>query len=250
MVGAATALVEDFAERLRDRTETGLRKNVRTLAVLGCRLGADKPFGERDSYDLAQPDGHLATEPVCRILRARGRLVDDPDLHRDRDPVRIDRVLAELPPHLAEKVRAWAGVLRTQGPRHDEPRSWNGIRRYPTRLRPVPTAWTQAGTTGLREATTDHLQDTLDALDALRGDRPGAGSPSRCATCSGCSSMSVRSSATWPAAFRWRSDGHSATGPLRRTGRPEIHPLPGRRPVHLPPPAPAHQRQPHLLVTQ
>ncbi|MGX4734477.1 hypothetical protein [Kitasatospora griseola] len=106
MVGAAAALVKDFVERLRDRPRTGLRRIVRTLAILGYRLGADKPLSERDSYDLAQPDGHLATEPVYRLLCTRGLPADDPDLHRNRDLVRIDKVLDELPEHVAEKVRA------------------------------------------------------------------------------------------------------------------------------------------------
>ncbi|MER7769589.1 cyclic nucleotide-binding domain-containing protein [Kitasatospora sp. NPDC096140] len=107
----------------------------------------------------------LAAKPVCRFLRTRGLLIDDPDLHRDRDLVWIDRVLAALPQRVAEEVRTWADVLRTQGPREDEPRSWESIRSYLTHLRPALTAWAQAGMTSLREATADHLQDALDDLD-------------------------------------------------------------------------------------
>ncbi|MFF4934252.1 site-specific integrase [Streptomyces griseofuscus] len=162
---AASALVEDFAGMRRDLTETGLRKNVRTLTFLVHWLGVTGAFSERDVYDLAQMDGHLAAKPVCQFLRTRGLLVDDPDLHRDRDLAWIDRVLATLPHRVAEEVRAWADVLRTQGPREGEPRSWESIRSYLTHLRPVLTAWAQAGMTSLREATADHLQDALDALD-------------------------------------------------------------------------------------
>ncbi|WP_308191857.1 site-specific integrase [Kitasatospora humi] len=162
---AATALVEDFAELRRDLTETGLRKNVRTLTFLVYWLGVANAVHERDIYDLAQLDGHLAAKPVCQFLRTRGLLIDDPALHRDRDLVWLERVLATLPPDVADEVRAWADVLRTQGPRQDEPRSWESIRSYLTHLRPVLTAWTQAGMTSLREATADHLQDALDALD-------------------------------------------------------------------------------------
>lgn len=56
-------------------------------------------------------------------------------------------------------------VLRGQGPREDKPRSWDGMRRHLTNLRPVLTQWAAGGMTSLREATTDHIQDALDGLD-------------------------------------------------------------------------------------
>ncbi|MFD5559677.1 hypothetical protein [Kitasatospora griseola] len=235
--------MEDFAERLRGRTGTGLRKIVRTLAIPGYRLGADKPLSERDSCDLAQLDGHLATEPVYRLLRTRGLPADDPDLHHDRDLARIDRVLDELPQRVTEKVRAWVDVLRTQEPRHDEPRNWDGIRRYPTRLRPVPTAWTQAGTTGYRRPPPGRV-----------GRPGGTGRRGLTIALRNLPRVLMRERPVFRDLARRLPVG-DLTGiprpvPLRPTGRPGVHPLPGRRPVHLPPPAPAHQRQPHLLVTQ
>ncbi|MFF2752079.1 hypothetical protein ACFVVA_41910 [Kitasatospora sp. NPDC058048] len=163
--GAAAALVGDFAELRRDQTESGLRKNIRTLTILGYWLGAENAFHERDVHDLARLDTHLAAKPVCQFLRARGLLVDDPGLHRDHDQVWIERVLATLPHPVAEEVRAWVEVLRGQCRRENEPRSWENIRRYLTNLRPVLTAWTAGGMTTLREVTADHLQNALDNLD-------------------------------------------------------------------------------------
>ncbi|MEV7941591.1 hypothetical protein AB0O82_36390 [Kitasatospora sp. NPDC088264] len=108
LTGAATALVEDFAELRRDQKESGFRKNIRTLTILAYWLGVENAFHERDVHDLARLDEHLAAKPVCQFLRARGLLVDDPGMHRDRDLVWIERVLATLPRPVAEEVGAWA----------------------------------------------------------------------------------------------------------------------------------------------
>ncbi|MFD3504947.1 hypothetical protein [Streptomyces sp. NPDC058678] len=90
--------------------------------------------------------------------------MDDPELHQDRDLAWIETALHTLPQPVADEVRTWVDVLRGQGPREDEPRSWEGVRRYLTTLQPVLTAWTAAGMTTLREVTSDHLQDTLEDL--------------------------------------------------------------------------------------
>lgn len=162
---AATALVDDFAEQRRDQEGTGLNKNIRTLTILSYWLGVKNAFHERDIHDLARLDTHLAAKPVCQFLRARGLLVNDPGLHQDRDLAWIERVLATLPQPVAEEVDAWVQALRGQGPRENEPRSWEGIRRYLSTLWPVLTAWTTTGMTTLREVTADHIQDTLDGLE-------------------------------------------------------------------------------------
>ncbi|MEU9056241.1 hypothetical protein AB0D37_38625 [Streptomyces sp. NPDC048384] len=162
---AATALVDDFAEQRRDQEGTGFNKNIRTLTILSYWLGVENAFHERDVHDLARLETHLAAKPVCQFLRARGLLVDDPGLHQDRDLAWIERVLATLPQPVAEEVDAWVRALRGQGPRENEPRNWEGIRRYLSTLRPVLTAWTATGMTTLREVTADHIQDTLDGLE-------------------------------------------------------------------------------------
>ncbi|WP_344392074.1 hypothetical protein [Streptomyces vastus] len=164
LTGVTAAMVEDFAELRRDQPASGFRKNIRTLTILGYWLGVENALHERDVYDLARLDTHLAAKPVCQFLRARGLLVDDPRLHRDRDLVWIETALHALPQPVAEEVRAWSDVLRSQGPRESEPRSWEGIRRYLTNLEPALIAWTQAGMTTLREVTLDHLQEALDDL--------------------------------------------------------------------------------------
>ncbi|WP_431329792.1 hypothetical protein ACPZ13_00550 [Streptomyces sp. IPPR8] len=66
-------------------------------------------------------------------------------------------MLATLPQPVAEEVGAWVQALRGQGPRENEPRSWEGIRRYLSTLRLVLTAWTATGMTTLREVTADHI---------------------------------------------------------------------------------------------
>ncbi|MEU1106578.1 hypothetical protein ABZ408_37310 [Streptomyces tibetensis] len=121
-------------------------------------------FHECDIHDLAQLDTHLAAKPVCQFLRARGLLIDDPELHRDRDLAWIETALHALPQPVADELRTWVDVLRDQGPRENEPRSWEGIRRYLTTLQPTLTSWTAAGMTTLREVTSDHLHDTLEGL--------------------------------------------------------------------------------------
>ncbi|WP_216825611.1 hypothetical protein [Streptomyces sp. P3] len=164
LTGAAVALVEDFAELRRDQEASGFRKNIRTLAILGYWLGVENAIHERDVHDLTRLDTHLAAKPVCQFLRARGLLVDDPELHQDRDLAWIETALHALPQRVADEVRIWVDVLRGQGPREDEPRSWEGVRRYLTTLQPALIAWTAAGMTTLREVTSDHLQVTLEDL--------------------------------------------------------------------------------------
>ncbi|MGW0821920.1 hypothetical protein [Streptomyces sp. NPDC002845] len=164
LTDAAAALVEDFAELRRNQQTSGFRKNIRTLTILGYWLGVENAVHERDVQDLARLDTHLAAKPVCQFLRARGLLVDDPELHQDSDLAWIETALQALPQRVADEVRAWADVLRGQGPRENEPRSWYGIRRYLTTLQPTLTAWTAAGMTTLRENTPDHLQDALEHL--------------------------------------------------------------------------------------
>ncbi|MEU7313188.1 hypothetical protein [Streptomyces sp. NPDC007083] len=87
------------------------------------RLGAETAVLERDVHDLAQLDPNLVAKPVCQFLRARGLLVDDPDLHQAADPVRIESTLDALPQPVASEVRAWA-VLRSQGRREGERTAW------------------------------------------------------------------------------------------------------------------------------
>ncbi|MFB6962005.1 hypothetical protein ACFCYB_34745 [Streptomyces sp. NPDC056309] len=164
LTDAAAALVEDFAELRRNQQTSGFRKNIRTLAILGYWLGVENAVHERDVHDLARLDTHLAAKPVCQFLRARGLLVDDPELHQDSDLAWIETALHALPQRVADEVRARADILRGQGPRENEPRSWYGIRRYLTILQPTLTAWTAAGITTLREVTPDHLQDALENL--------------------------------------------------------------------------------------
>ncbi|MEU1010964.1 hypothetical protein [Streptomyces sp. NPDC005890] len=124
---AATALVDDFAEQRRDQEGTGSNKNIRTLTILSYWLGVETAFHERDVHEPARLDTHLAAKPVCQFLRARGLLVNDPGLHQDRDLASIERVLAALPQPVAEEVDAWVQALRGQGPRENEPRSWEAF---------------------------------------------------------------------------------------------------------------------------
>ncbi|MEU9349396.1 hypothetical protein AB0D74_50225 [Streptomyces sp. NPDC048278] len=165
LTNAVTALVNDFAEQRRDQQGTGFSKNIRTLTILGYWLGGENAFYERDVHDLARLDMHLAAKPVCQFLRARDLLVDDPALHRDPDLAWIEKVLATLPQPLAKEVDAWVQTLRRQGPRENELRSWEGIRRYLTTLRPTLTAWAATGMTTLREVTVDHIQGTMNGLE-------------------------------------------------------------------------------------
>lgn len=80
----AQCLLEEFT-RHRPGQRTDYRKNTRTLTILLYWLGAETAVFERDVHDLARIDANLAAKPVCQFLRARGLLVDDPDLHRDAD---------------------------------------------------------------------------------------------------------------------------------------------------------------------
>ncbi|MFH8751867.1 site-specific integrase [Streptomyces rimosus] len=164
MTRTARALVDELDQMIKDQRSPAYRKNIRTLATLVYWLGADQALHERDVYDLAALDANMAAKPVCQFLAARGLLVEDPALHRDAAQVRVETVMVELPQPLADEVRAWVKVLRAQGRREDEPRSWSGIRRYLACLQPTLTSWTNTGVTSLREITPDHIEQALSPL--------------------------------------------------------------------------------------
>jgi hypothetical protein len=127
-------------------------------------LGAETAVLERDVHDLAQLDPNLAAKPVCQFLRARGLLADDPDLHRDADLVWIEAALDALPQPVASEVRAWVDVLRSQGRREGEFRSWDGIRHYLAYVQPVLTDWTAIGVATLREITQHQVEDAVNGV--------------------------------------------------------------------------------------
>ncbi|MFE7036082.1 hypothetical protein ACFU9Y_37855 [Streptomyces sp. NPDC057621] len=160
----ARHLVEQFA-RGRPGQRPDYKKNTRTLTILMYWLGADTAVLERDVYDLARIDVNLAAKPVCQFLAARGLLVEDPELHRDRDQMWIESVLAALPEPTAGQVRTWVKVMREQGPREGEPRGYDGIRRYVSHLEPVLTTWTAtADGTSLREIAKAQVQDAVNEV--------------------------------------------------------------------------------------
>ncbi|WP_405589818.1 hypothetical protein [Streptomyces sp. NBC_01190] len=160
----ARMLVEEYGQMRRDQQTPDYRKNVHTLTIVMYWLGAESAIFERDVHDLAQLDPNLAAKPVCQFLRRCGLLVDDPDLNRNADLAWIEATLATLPQPAASEVRTWVDVLRSQGRREGENRSWDGIRRYLTYLQPALTAWTAAGVTTLREITQQQVESALESL--------------------------------------------------------------------------------------
>ncbi|MFE2268542.1 hypothetical protein ACFXB4_04830 [Streptomyces lavendulae] len=160
----ARHLVEEFVHE-RPGQRPDYKKNTRTLTILMYWLGADTAVLERDVYDLARIDVNLAAKPVCQFLAARGLLVEDPELHRDRDQMWIESVLAALPEPAAGQVRTWVKVMREQGPHEGEPRGYDGIRRYLSHLEPVLTTWTAtAGVTSLREITKEQVENAVNKV--------------------------------------------------------------------------------------
>nr|WP_260616844.1 hypothetical protein [Streptomyces sp. WAC05458] len=160
----ARLLVEEYLQLRADQQAPDYRKNIHTLTILMYWLGAEAAVLERDVHGLAQLDPNLAAKPVCQFLRARGLLVDDPDLHQDADLVWIEAALDVLPQPVASEVRAWVDLLRSQGRREDEFRSWDGIRRYLTYVQPVLTDWTASGVVTLREITQQQVEDAVNDL--------------------------------------------------------------------------------------
>ncbi|MCT9011529.1 hypothetical protein [Streptomyces rhizosphaerihabitans] len=163
----ARHLLEEFT-RHRPRQRTDYQKNTRALTILLYWLGAETAVFEHDVHDLARIDVNLATKPACQFLRARGLLVDDPELHRDADEMWLESVLTALPEPVATEVRTWVEVLREQGRREGKPRGYDGIRRYLARLQPVLTHWTATvGASSLRQITRDHVDDAVAELSGM-----------------------------------------------------------------------------------
>ncbi|MFD7881902.1 hypothetical protein ACFV3N_05640 [Streptomyces bauhiniae] len=164
LTGDARRLVDEYVRLRGDQRAPDYRKNIRTLTILGYWLGAQTPVFERDVHDLAQLDPNLAAKPVCQFLRARGMLVDDENLHRDADLAWIEAAIAALPQPAAREVQTWVDVLRSQGRREGEFRSWDGIRRYLAYAQPVLGAWAAAGMTTLREVTKQQVEAAMENL--------------------------------------------------------------------------------------
>ncbi|MEU0352744.1 hypothetical protein ABZ302_38935 [Streptomyces sp. NPDC006237] len=164
LTGSARALTEELDRLRRGQQDPAYRKDIRTLTILVYRLGAESAFRERDIYDLALLDPNLAAKRVCQSLAARGLLAKDPELHRDADQVWVEATIATMPPTVADEVSLWVKVLRGQGRREHEARSYDGIRRYLASLQPVLTAWTRSGITTLRQITSDHATTAVDDL--------------------------------------------------------------------------------------
>ncbi len=165
---AAGQLVEEFARLPRERQSPDYRKNIRTLTTLVYWLGAEISTAERDVHDLAQLDPNLAAKPVCQFLRARGLLLEDPELHQDAHQVWIEASLQALPDAVANEVRTRAGVLRSQGRREGEPRSYDSIRRTFDALQPALSAWAAAGVTTLREIVRGQVEEAVEDLSGHR----------------------------------------------------------------------------------
>ncbi|MFB9483426.1 hypothetical protein ACFFSH_29150 [Streptomyces filamentosus] len=160
----ARALTEELDRLRRGRQDPAYRKDIRTLTILVYWLGAETLFQERDVHDLALLDPNLAAKRVCQFLAARGLLVEDPELHRDADEMWVEATIATLPPTVADEVSLWVKVLRGQGRREHEARSYDGIRRYLTSLQPVLTAWSRSGITTLRQITSANAATAVDDL--------------------------------------------------------------------------------------
>ncbi|MEU8586509.1 hypothetical protein AB0C59_05795 [Streptomyces sp. NPDC048664] len=164
LTGAARALTEELDRLRRGQQDPAYRKDIRTLTILVYWLGAETAFRERDVHDLALLDPNLAAKRVCQFLAARGLLAEDRELHRDADQVWVEATIATMPPTVADEVSLWVKVLRGQGRREHEARSYDGIRRYLASLQPVLAAWTRSGITTLRQITSDHATTAVDDL--------------------------------------------------------------------------------------
>jgi site-specific recombinase XerC len=165
---SARRLADEFATMMRDQQWDTNQKvvNGRTLTILLSWLGADAPILEADVVELSRQDSNLSAKRVCHFLKLRGMLIEDPDLHRDRDLEWIEAALATLPEQIATEVRAWVTVLRGQGRREHEARGYDSIRRYFSGMQSVLEGWSADGVTSLREITHDDIKKAI-------GDREG-----------------------------------------------------------------------------
>ncbi|MFG3168414.1 hypothetical protein [Streptomyces sp. NPDC048200] len=164
----ASRLADEFTTMMRDQQWAMNQKvvNGRTLTILLSWLGADAPILEADAVELARQDTNLSAKRVCQFLKARGMLVEDPSLHRDRDQEWIDQALAKLPEQIATEVQAWVTVMRGQGRREHEARGYDSIRRYFSGFLAVLEEWIADGVTSLREISHDDVKKAI-------GDREG-----------------------------------------------------------------------------
>ncbi|WP_406303778.1 hypothetical protein OHA61_17275 [Streptomyces sp. NBC_00885] len=163
MTESARRLADEFTTMMRDQQWDMNQRvvNGRTLTILLSWLGADAPVLEADVVELSRQDVNLSAKRVCQFLKSRGMLVEDPDLHRDRDLEWIEQALAKLPEQIATEVRAWVTVLRGQGRREHEARGYGSIRRYFSGFQSVLEDWIADGLTSLREISHDDVKKAV-----------------------------------------------------------------------------------------
>ncbi|MFF4633185.1 hypothetical protein [Streptomyces griseorubiginosus] len=163
MTESARRLADEFTTMMCDQQWEMHQRivNGRTLTILLSWLGADVPIPEADVLELSRQDVNLSAKRVCQFLKARGMLAEDPDLHRDRDLEWIEQALAKLPQQIATEVQAWVTVLRGQGRREHEARSYRSIRTYFSGLQSVLENWIADGVTSLREISHDDVKKAV-----------------------------------------------------------------------------------------
>jgi hypothetical protein len=169
LTDAAARRVEEFAQLRRDdEQDPAFHADVRTLRILLFWLGGRSEVWEGDVHALAQLGVNLKAKRVCQFLRARGLLIEDPDRHRDRSREWIEAAVHALPTPLGNEVQIWVIVLRGQGRRERQARSYRSIRRYLATLQPMLTSWAADGVTTLRQIT---AADIDTAVAGIQGNR-------------------------------------------------------------------------------
>lgn len=165
LTASARRLLDNFEETAREQQwEEGPRRNAtRTLRFLLSWLGAEAPIFEADIYSLASANTpNFSARRVIEFLEPRGLLIPDPEHRRDRNQQAIENIIEQFPDQIAEELRIWVRVLRSQGRWKHTARTFKGIRRYLAIAQPVIADW--AGrVASLREITADDVKAAIDS---------------------------------------------------------------------------------------
>lgn len=154
----AQNLVDQFAALATDQrwTDGPRSEGLRTLRILFACLGANAPILETEIMRLVTTYPGLGGKRVITFLAERNLLLPDPANQIDSNQQTVERALDAMPAAFADDVRRWVTVLRGEGRRHHQPKTWHTIKNYIYFVRPVLLDW-QHEVAGLREVTRDHV---------------------------------------------------------------------------------------------
>lgn len=157
----AQRLLDEFTEigRTERWTRDTLWANLRGLRLVLAWVGAAAPIPEADVAAVTSAM-NCTVRRVVQFLNIHGLLIPDPARAIDPHHAAVQRMVADLPTHLAPEVTAWVQVLRGEGRKPSLVMRWQTIRQYVGYALPTLKQWGQQGDS-LRGITVEDVRSAI-----------------------------------------------------------------------------------------